>query len=77
MKHSDDLKLVFTGNPIDADIVNQILQDNDIETLVRNEHIGTIAPWHASPGGIDPIDIFVLSENAEKAMELINEFLKK
>jgi len=71
---SSDLVLVFSGNPMDAEIVQEILADNGIIANVKNQLMGSIAPWQVSAGGFDPVDVEVLQKDAEKALELINEF---
>lgn len=69
-----ELISVFKGSPMDAEIVEQVLNDHDIQTNTRNKFMGSIAPWHVSSGGMDPVEIEVLSSDVEKALLLINEF---
>lgn len=73
-----DTKLVtvYKGHPMDADIVKEVLKDNEINVNIKNELMGTIAPWHVSPGGFEPVEIEVLEKDKEQAMKLIKEFNK-
>ncbi|WP_075589670.1 putative signal transducing protein [Labilibacter marinus] len=71
-----ELISVFNGSPIDADIIKEILEDHGIMVQVKNELMGSIAPWHVSPGGIDPTEIVVLESDKENALLLIDEFNK-
>lgn len=75
-KNQDELVLIFSGNPIDSEIVKDILTDNGIAVNVKNELMGTIAPWHVSAGGINPVELQVLAKDKEMALRLINEFNK-
>jgi len=70
------LTVVFKDNPMDSEIVKEILSDNGIMTNIKNQLMGIIAPWHISPGGLDPIEIEVLGKDKEKALSLITEFYK-
>ncbi len=74
---TDELICVFKGNPIDSEIIKEILFDNGIIANIKNQLMGIIAPWHVSPGGFDPIEIQVLMKDREKALRLIEEFNKK
>ena len=71
-----DLVVVFRGNPMDAEIINEILADNGIGANVKNQLMGSIAPWQVSAGGFEPVVIEVLKKDVEKALDLINEFNK-
>lgn len=76
-KHTDsDLVVVFRGNPMDAEIINEILTDNGITANVKNQLMGSIAPWQVSAGGFEPVTIEVMKKDVEKALDLINEFNK-
>lgn len=71
-----DLIVVFRGNPVDSEIIKEILDDNGITTNLKNELMGTIAPWQVSPGGFKPVEVEVFVKDKEKALELINAFHK-
>ncbi len=73
---SSNLVTVFSGNPADAEIIGEILSDNGIIANVKNQLMGSIAPWQVAAGGFEPVEIDVLQKDAEKALELINEFKK-
>lgn len=74
MDQKDDLKLVYSGNLMDTGLVDQILKANNIQTIIKNQYMGSIAPWHVSAGGHDPVDIYVRKEDFENAKELIQDF---
>ncbi len=46
---SSDLIVVFKGNSVDAEIVKEILSDNGILVSLKNQLMGSVAPWHVSP----------------------------
>ena len=68
--------VVFQGSPMDAEVVKEILADHGIRAYLRNELMGTIAPWHITPGGFAPVEVEVSSADKEKALQLIDDFNK-
>ncbi len=72
----DDLIVIFSGNPIDSEIVKEILTENGIAVNVKNELMGTIAPWHVSAGGINPVELEIFYKDKDEALRLINDFTK-
>jgi len=76
-KHKDlELIVVFRGNPMNSEIIKEILEDNGIMASLKNQFMGSIAPWHVSSGGFEPVEVKVLKKDMEKALDLINEFNK-
>ncbi|MCG6186362.1 putative signal transducing protein [Maribellus maritimus] len=69
-----DLIVVFRGNPVDAEMVKEILVDNGIMASLKNQLMGSIAPWQISPGGFEPVEVEILESDKESALDLINEF---
>lgn len=69
-----DIITIFSGSPMDAEIVKEILADNEIIAHVKNQLMGQIAPWQVSAGGVDPVEVEVLIQDQEKAQSLVNEF---
>jgi len=74
---NDELITIFAGSPVDAEMVNHLLQDNDIETLIKNQLMGTLAPWQVTAGGHAPVEVVIHERDAGKAKSLIEEFHKQ
>lgn len=72
----DKVVTVFRGQPVDADIIKHILEDNGIIAGLKNHLMGTIAPWQVAGGGFEPVEVEVLEQDKEKALEFIEEFKK-
>ena len=66
--------VIYRGKPMDAEIVKEILEDNGIMANLNNQILGTLVPWQVTPGGLDPVEVVIMSENKEKALELIEAF---
>ncbi|MGD9931779.1 MAG: DUF2007 domain-containing protein [Mangrovibacterium sp.] len=72
--HKDELVLIYAGNPVNAVMINQLLNENGILTHIKNELMGTLAPWQVASGGYEPVEIFVLSKDEEHAKSVISAF---
>ena len=66
---------IFSGTQGEVDIVITLLQNAEIEVFLKDEYVGTIAPY-VSPGGAAPITIVVSSDDYEKAKQVIDDYLK-
>jgi len=76
-KNTDsDLIVIFRGSSIDSEMVKEVLADNGIMANLKNQLMGSIAPWQVSPGGFEPVEVEILKKDLEKALDLINEFNK-
>lgn len=71
-----EIIIIFEGNLVDSEVVKDLLIENGINANLKNQLMGTIAPWQVSPGGFEPVKIEILSKDKDKALELIKEFKK-
>ena len=76
MEKDTDLIVIYRGNPVDSEIIKDILTDQGIIVNLKNQLMSTIAPWYVSAGGIDPVVIEIFARDKEKALALIEEFNK-
>ena len=68
--------VVFEGNDWEAAMVKSLLANAEIEVFTRDERMGVIAPWNASPGGAGSVKVIVSNVDLEKAREVVTEFEK-
>lgn len=73
-ENKNELVLVYTGSPINAEIINQMLNENGILSQIKNELMSTLAPWQVSGGGFEPVEIYVLGSDEEEAKSIVNAF---
>lgn len=73
---SSDLIVIYRGNPMDAEMLKQVFEDNGIVASLKGELMGTLAPWQISAGGVNPVEIEILAKDKQKAMALLEEFNK-
>lgn len=74
-KKKFDLVEIFAGSPIDAEIVKSLLLDAEINAFLKDENIGTIAPWHVAAGGVGAVKVIVSSLNCDRAKLVVQEYL--
>jgi len=76
-KHADsNLIVIYQGEPVNAEMVCNILNDNGIEARMNNQLMGSIAPYMTTAGGAQPVEVYVLEEDKEKALQWVAEFEK-
>ncbi len=71
-----DPVVVFAGTIMQAEMLKSLLEDTEIEAFLKDEAMGTIAPWYASSGGIASVKVVVSKDDYEKAMLVVAEFEK-
>ncbi len=64
---------VFEGTAWQAGLLKSILEDNEIETIMRN---ASSAPWNQFPTRADTVKVFVAAKDIEQARLLVAEFDK-
>lgn len=62
-----DFVSVFSGRIAEADLVKFILEEAGIPCWLENQYVGTIDPWVVSPAGVQPVDVVVAPDDAERA----------
>jgi hypothetical protein len=72
---SSDLKNVFTGSAIEAGFIVEILEENGIGVISRNPFRESVSAGWVSAIAEDSARLFVETENEEKALKLIEEYL--
>lgn len=73
-KKDNDIIEVFSGTSIDAEIVRSLLEDSDIKTFLKDDNMGTIAPWHVSAGGVGAVKVIINSNDYDKAKLIIEKY---
>jgi len=76
MENDRDLIEIYRGNPIDSEMIKDILNDNGIIASMTNQIMGSIAPFYVAAGGMDPVGVEIFARDKEKALALIEAFNK-
>ena len=67
---------VFRGTYLQCEMVRSLLENAGIESYLKDELLGTIAPWWAEPGGAGAVKVFVSEEDEEKAILVVEQYEK-
>ncbi|MCX6248820.1 MAG: DUF2007-related protein [Bacteroidetes bacterium] len=67
---------VFSGTIWEAGMVKNLLESAGIETFLRDENTGTLAPWYTAPGGMGSIKVIVSSVDCDNAVLIVAEYEK-
>ena len=67
---------VFAGTINEAIIVKSLLENSEIDSFLKDEIQGSMAPWVVAPGGAGPVKIVVSSVDAEAATLVVEEFMR-
>jgi hypothetical protein len=66
-----DLALVFEGKSIEANYIKNVLEENGITSLLKDNLKGQLYPLYVNYGWIKPVKLFVEKKNKKKASEII------
>lgn len=75
--NTSELIEVFSGSTIEAEIVKSILNDTGIESFLKDEYMGTIAPWQTASGGLGAVKVIVSSLVYPQAKMVIEKYMNQ
>jgi hypothetical protein len=65
---------IFAGSSIEAEIVRGLLNNSGIEAFLKDDNMGTIAPWYVSAGGAGSVKVIVSSLDLDEAKAVVEEY---
>lgn len=69
----NEIKRIYSGSIVDAEYIASILEQNDIQFLIRNyQEESLVAGWAASTIKGDA-SVFVFDKDYDRAMQLLDE----
>ncbi len=75
MHQEDELVIVYAGNTVDAGFVKSLLEGSGIETFLKDEAMGTLAPWYVTAGGAGAVKVMVARRDLDMAETIAQEFI--
>jgi hypothetical protein len=67
---------VFDGNDWEASMVKSLLDNAEIDSFLKDQRMGVLAPWNVVGGGAGSVKIFVSSVDFDRAKEVIEQYEK-
>lgn len=77
MAELHDLVVVFAGSVMDATIVKGLLESSDIDAVLLDEYVGTLAPWYVAPGGAGAVKVAVSQADLDQSQTVLAEISSK
>ncbi|MBN2482303.1 MAG: DUF2007 domain-containing protein, partial [Bacteroidales bacterium] len=65
---------VFAGKTWETLLLKSLLEDAGIEVFLKDEAIGSLAPWYVGPGGAGAVKVVVSESDFELASQIVAEF---
>lgn len=72
--NESDPVVVWSGTAWEAGLLKSMLENDEIETFLKDEIMGTLNPWWTSPGGAGSVSLIVSKGNVARALTIIKEF---
>ena len=73
---TDQWVQVTSGTFNEASMMLNILESQGIEGMLKDDFLGSIAPYLASPGGAGSVKVMVHEEDYARALEIVEDVEK-
>lgn len=77
MSEENELVVVYTGNPMDTAFLKSLLEADGITTFLKDEIMGTVAPFYVAPGGAGAVKVIIAKRDLDRAKPIVQKFDKK
>lgn len=74
--HATEPVEIYAGDSMQAGLLKSLLENAEINAYLKDEIMGTLNAWVASPGGAGAVKVLVAGEDAERAKAVVEEFEK-
>ena len=74
---SDQYKKVFEGSAIEADLIKNMLEDNGISAIIKDDMMSQVFPLYVASGELKPVKVYVDRENFDRGQELVDIYTKQ
>jgi len=75
MSEEKELIVVYAGTVIDAGFLKGLLEDAGITVFLKDEIMGTIAPWYVAAGGAGAVKVVIAERDLDRAKSIVQKFL--
>lgn len=74
---SDQYKKVFEGSAIEADLIKNMLEDNGISAIIKDDMMSQVFPLYVASGELKPVKVYIDRENFDRGQELVDIYIKQ
>lgn len=75
MSEEKELIVVYAGTTIDAGFVKSLLEADEIRAFLKDEIMGTLAPWYVAPRGVGAVKVVIAKRDLDKAKAIVQKYL--
>ncbi len=65
---------IFSGTHWETTMVVSLLENEKIEAFLIDNIMGSLNPWHTSPGATNPVKVMVSSLDVERAVKVVKVY---
>jgi hypothetical protein len=76
MSNESAFVVVFVGHTVEADFLKSLLESEGIKVFLRNEAMGTIAPFYVEAAGAGAVKVVVQRDDLDIAAPIVREFVE-
>ncbi len=76
MTNHEDIVLLYTGTEINANVLKEILEDNQVGALIKNSLKSGLTAGFGGGYAEAEAQLFVTEKHLDKAKKLLDDFLK-
>jgi len=73
-KQKNEIIEIFSGTSWEAAMVKSQLDNVGITAFIKDGIMGTLNPWHNSPGGVGSVKVTINSVDYERAKLIVEEY---
>lgn len=77
MVEENELIVIYSGNSSDVDFLKSLLEAEGITTFLKDQIMGTIAPFYVTAGGVGAVKLAIPKKDIERAKPILEKFLSK
>jgi Putative prokaryotic signal transducing protein len=76
MTAQDRAFVVYSGSIVDADLLRNLLDGQGIQSYLKDEFVGMVAPYVVGPGGAGAVKVVIAKEDLDRARPIVEEFIR-
>lgn len=76
MKTNDENDLIplYSSSFLEVHMIKNLLESSGVETFIKDEYMGTLAPFDAAAGGAGSVQLITRRKDYDGARKIIEEY---
>jgi Putative prokaryotic signal transducing protein len=77
MTAQDPTVIVYSGSIVDADLLRSLLDGQGIQSYLKDEFVGMVAPYVVGPGGVGAVKVVIAKKDLVRARPIVEDFIRE